>query len=414
VSRDDPWGVAAFTGRSAAAATVLAEQDGLFTLLVRAADGDQAQVVSAISRAVDGADTDAFTACLADPAVRVLTLTVTEAGYCRRDDGGLDITDPAVAADLRLLSRGPSKGEPIRSAPGRVIAGLLHRRHADAGPLAIVPCDNLTDNGGSLRRVLLEFADAVDPALPGWIDESVSFVSTTVDRITPRTTADDLEAAARLTGWTDRAPVVTEPFREWVLAGAFPGGRPAWEQEGARVVDDVTPYEQRKLWLLNGAHSLLAYGGLLRGHSTVADAVADDTCRRWVHEWWAEASAHLNQPASMLADYQEQLLRRFANPRIRHMLSQIAMDGSQKLRVRTIPVLRRERAAGRPGGAALRTLACWIAYLRSAPADLHDPPAQRLRARTRDILSLLDSELAGEAGLVADLDELVAELSNGM
>jgi fructuronate reductase len=410
VSPDDPWGIAAFTGRSAGAATVLAEQDGLFTLLVRAAEGDQAQLVSAISRAVDGADTDAFTACLADPAVRVLTLTVTEAGYCRREDGGLDTTDPAVVADQQRLTRRLAVGEPTRSAPGRVIAGLLRRRHADAGPLAIVPCDNLTDNGGGLRRVLLEFADAVDPALAGWIEESVSFVSTTVDRITPRTTADDLAAAARLTGWTDRAPVVTEPFREWVLAGDFPGGRPAWEQEGALVVDDVTPYEQRKLWLLNGAHSILAYGGLLRGHATVADAIADETCRRWVDEWWDQASAHLCQPAPMLADYREQLLRRFANPRIRHLLSQIAMDGSQKLRVRVVPVLRRERAAGRPGGAALRVLACWIAYLRSAPADLYDPPVQRLRVRTRDMLSVLDSELAGESGLVADLDELVAEL----
>jgi fructuronate reductase len=413
VSRDDPWGIAAFTGRSAAAATVLAEQDGLFTLLIRAAEGDQAQVVPAISRAVDGAGTEAFTACLADPAVRVLTLTVTEAGYCRREDGGLDTGHPAVAADLRHLSRRAGEGEPIRSAPGRVIAGLLRRCHADAGPLAIVPCDNLTDNGGALRRVLLELADAVEPALAGWIEESVSFVSTAVDRITPRITEDDVDAAARLIGRRDHAPVVTEPFREWVLAGDFPGGRPAWEQEGARIVDDVTPYEQRKLWLLNGAHSILAYGGLLRGHATVADAVADETCRRWVREWWDEASAHLPQPASTLADYREQLLARFANPRIRHLLSQIAMDGSQKLRVRAMPVLRRERAAGRRGGAALRMVACWIAYLRSAPGDPHDPPAQRLRAHTRDILGLLDPELAGEADLVADLDELVAEHLEG-
>ncbi len=401
VSRDDPWGIAAFTGRSAAAATVLAEQDGLFTLLVRGAGGDQAQVVPAISRAVDGADTGAFTACLADPAVRVLTLTVTEAGYLRREDGGLDTGHPAVAADLRIL-RGRADGtEPLRSAPGRVIAGLARRRHDDAGPLAVVPCDNLIDNGGALRRVLLDLADAVDPALAGWIQESVSFVSTAVDRITPRTTGDDVGAAARLIGRTDRAPVVTEPFREWVLAGDFPGGRPAWEQAGARFVDDVTPYEQRKLWLLNGAHSILAYGGLLRGHTTVADAVADEACRRWVGEWWDEASSHLPQPASTLADYREELLARFANARIRHQLSQIAMDGSQKLRVRAIPVLRRERAAGRRGTAALRMVACWIACERPAPDD------------TRDMLARLDPDLAGEAELVADLDTLVAEHLEG-
>ena len=413
VSRDDPWGIAAFTGRQLRAATALAEQDGLFTLLVRTAEGDHAQVVSSVSRAMDGADVGAFTTCLADPAVRVLTLTVTEAGYCRGDNGGLDMSHPDVAADLPRLSQGPQDFTPIRSAPGRVVAGLLRRRQADAGPLAIVPCDNLIDNGGVLRRVVLQLADAVDPALPGWIEESVSFVSTAVDRITPRTTADDVAAACRLIGRGDHAPVVTEPFREWVLAGAFPGGRPAWEQAGARIVDDVTPYEQRKLWLLNGAHSMLAYGGLLRGHATVADAIGDGTCRHWVEEWWDEASAHLRQPASVLADYREQLLLRFANPRMRHLLSQIAVDGSQKLRVRAVPVLRRERAAGRRGGAALRMLACWIAYLRSVPDDPQDPPARPLRGRSRDLLGLLEPELSAETDLVADLDELVAEHTGG-
>jgi fructuronate reductase len=413
VSRDDPWGIAAFTGRRASAATALAEQDGLFTLLVRTADGDHARVVSSVSRAMDGADTGAFTACLADPAVRVLTLTVTEAGYCRGDDGGLDLTHPAVAADLPRLTRGPGDLAPLRSAPGRVVAGLLRRRQADAGPLAIVPCDNLTDNGGVLRRVLLKLADAVDPALTGWIEESVSFVSTAVDRITPRTTADDVAAAYRLIGRIDHAPVVTEPFREWVLAGDFPGGRPAWEQAGARIVGDVTPYEQRKLWLLNGAHSILAYSGLLRGHVTVADAIGDEACRRWVEEWWDEASAQVCQPASVLADYREQLRRRFANPRMRHLLSQIAMDGSHKLRVRAVPVLRRERAAGRRGGAALRMLACWIAYLCSVPDDMHDPPAQSLQGRSRDLLGLLEPHLSMEKDLVADLDELVAEHADG-
>jgi fructuronate reductase len=413
VSRDDPWGIAAFTGRRASAATALAEQDGLFTLLVRTADGDHAGVVSSVSRATDGADTGAFTACLADPAVRVLTLTVTEAGYCRGDDGGLDLTHPAVAADLPRLTRGPGDWTPLRSAPGRVVAGLLRRRQADAGPLAIVPCDNLFDNGGVLRRILLKLADAVDPALPDWIEESVSFVSTAVDRITPHTTAEDVAAACRLIGRSDHAPVVTEPFREWVLAGDFPGGRPAWEQAGARIVEDVTPYEERKLWLLNGAHSILAYSGLLRGHATVADAIGDETCRRWVEEWWDEASAHVCQPASALADYREQLRRRFANPRMRHLLSQIAMDGSHKLRVRAVPVLRRERAAGRRGGAALRMLACWIAYLSSVRDDPHDPPAQSLQGRSRDLLGLLEPHLSVEKDLLADLDELVAEHSDG-
>jgi fructuronate reductase len=414
VSHDDPWGIAAFTGRSAAAATVLAEQGGLFSLLVRGSEGDDVRVVSSISEAKDGADTAAFTRCLADPAVGILTLTVTEAGYCRGAAGRIDLTNPAVAADRQNLVDGLGVGKPLQTAPARVIAGLLARRRADAGPLAIVPCDNLTDNGGVLRSVIEEFADMIDPGLREWMAGSVSFVSTAVDRITPRTTAEDLDTAAGLTGWADHAPVVTEPFSEWVLAGDFPAGRPAWEDAGARFVDDVAPYEQRKLWLLNGAHSILAYGGLMRGHSTVAQAVADDTCRRWVDEWWAEASAHLGQPEQELREYREQLLCRFTNPRIRHLLSQIAADGSQKLRVRAIPVLRRELAAGRRGAAALRMLASWITYVRSAPAELTDPLAERLRLAAqaprreacRALLRVLDAELAENDAVIADLDDI--------
>jgi fructuronate reductase len=414
VSREDPWGIAAFTGRSPAAATLLAAQDGLFTLLVRAPEGDQAEEVSSISRAVDGADTAAFTSCLADPAVRLLTLTVTEAGYRRRGDGGLDFADLAVAADRHALAA--RSGEvPVRTVPGRILAGLRARRDADAGPLAVVPCDNLICNGGALRRVMLELADAIDPPLATWIAESVSFVSTTVDRITPRTTNSDLDAVARLTGRTDYAPVVTEPFREWVLEGDFPGGRPAWEQADALFVEDIAPYERRKLWLLNGAHSLLAYAGLLRGHVTVAEAVADEACERWVREWWSEAAAHVPQPAGVMADYEEQLLRRFANPRMRYLLTQIAADGSQKLRVRALPILLRERGAGRRGEAGLRILACWIAYLRTEPLELSDPLAEQLRESRSisDILALLDPELAADDDILANLDELVTEQRGG-
>jgi fructuronate reductase len=413
VGRSDPWGIAAFTGRSATIASVLTAQGGLYTLLVRGAETDQGEVVPSISRAIDGANTAALTACLADPAVRVFTLTVTEAGYCRNGDGGLDRDDPAVAADLAALTADDDR--PLRTAPGRVLAGLRARRRADAGPIALVPCDNLSGNGDALRRVVEELAEQVDPGLAAWIGASVSFVSTAVDRITPRSTAEDLDTAARLTGRTDRAAVVTEPFREWVLAGTFPGGRPPWEEAGAQFVADVTPYEHRKLWLLNGAHSILAYGGLLRGHCTVADAVADDTCRGWVQEWWSEASRHLPQSAETLASYQAQLTDRFANPRIRHLLAQIASDGTQKLRMRAVPILRRERAAGRRGAAALRMLACWIAYLRTEPADLVDPLADRLSAtrRTRDLLALVDPDLAEDDSVVADLDAMVSPHRKG-
>jgi len=413
VGRSDPWGIAAFTGRGPAAAVPLAAQGGLYTLIVRGARADRAEVVTAISRAADGSDTAAFAACLADPAVRVLTVTVTEAGYCRDADGALDRADPRVAADLAALTAGD--GGPLRTAPGRVVAGLRARCRADAGPLAVVPCDNLAANGSALRRVVMDLAGQADPGLAGWIDGSVSFVSTAVDRITPRATPADRDTATRLTGRSDRAPVVTEPFREWVLAGDFPGGRPPWEEAGARFTRDVTSYEDRKLWLLNGAHSILAYGGLLRGHETVAAAFADGTCRGWVREWWAEAARHLPQPAGTLAAYQESLAGRFANPRIRHTLAQVAADGTQKLRMRAVPILRRERAAGRPGTAALRMIACWIAYLRGHQAEPADPMADRLRLtrRPRDLLALIAPDLAEDGTVLAGLAELVAENEKG-
>ena len=421
VGQGDPWGIAAFTGRGtgggAGRAAALQAQDGLYTLLVRGPDADAAELVTAIARAADGADPAAFSGCLADPAVRVLTLTVTEAGYRQAAGGGLDRADPAVAADLAALS-GTSAGPP-RTAPGRVVAGLRARRKADAGPVALVPCDNLSGNGKVLRRVVMDLAAAADPRLAAWIAESVSFVSTAVDRITPRTTGEDVATAARLTGWADRAPVVTEPFREWVLAGDFPGGRPPWEEAGARFVDDVTPYERRKLWLLNGAHSILAYAGLPRGHRTIADAWADDRCRSWVRDWWAEATRHLPPSvAATAAAYQGELAERYGNPRIRHLLEQVAADGSQKLTMRAVPVLRRERAAGRRGTASLRMIACWIVYVHAKQADppgLADPLAVTLLAarRPRDLLALLAPDLAEDGELTADLDALVAEHQPG-
>ena len=251
---DAGWGIAAFTGRSPTAAEALAAQDGLYVLVERAADGDTATVVQSIVQAHDGGDELAWRAAVADPAVTVLTLTVTEAGYAA------SATDDVAA--LR-------SGGGALTAPGRLVDGLRARRDAGVGPLAVVSCDNLPANGAVTERVVRGVARLVDPGLDDWIARNVSFVSTMVDRITPATTDDDRAVARALTGFADAVPVVTEPFSEWVLSGDFPAGRPPWERVGARFVADVEPYEQRKLWLLNAGHSLLAYRGRLLGHDTV-------------------------------------------------------------------------------------------------------------------------------------------------
>ncbi|MCZ2822696.1 mannitol dehydrogenase family protein [Modestobacter sp. VKM Ac-2977] len=409
------WGIAAFTGRSTELAAALSAQDGLYTLVTRAPDGDRAEVVPSVVRAHPGTDHGAWLRYLADPQVAVLTVTVTEAGYVRRADGGPDLDHPDLRADLAALRTAVT--EPVRTAPARLLAGLLARRDAGAGPLTVVPCDNLPDNGRVTGRVVRDLAAEVDPSLLPWLDRTVSFTTTMVDRITPRTTAEDVAACRAANGFDDRVPVLTEPFSEWVLSGRFPGGRPAWETAGAVLTDDVGPYEQRKLWLLNGAHSLLAYAGPLRGHGTVDAAIADAGCARWVQDWWDAAAAHLPQPAAEVEEYRAALLRRFANPRMRHSLAQIAADGSLKLPVRILPALHRARAAGADLAGPARVLAAWVLHLSGQGAPVTDPQADRFRAAAGGplpdavarVLDELDPELADDtvrAAVLAAAHEL--------
>jgi fructuronate reductase len=402
----EQWGIAAFTGRSRRLADLLSAQDGRYTLIVRGPAGDEMTVQHAVVAAHPGSDSASWCNYLAQPQVAVVTLTVTEAAYRSDRDGGLDTADPEVRADLAALARG---GETV-TVPGRLFAGLAARRAAEAGPLAVVSCDNLPGNGPATERVVTELAQAADPALAAWIRDQVSFVTTMVDRITPRTTTEDVRAVAERTGWADQAPVVTEPFSEWVLSGEFPAGRPAWDAAGARFVDDVHPHETRKLLLLNGGHSLLAYAGSARGHDTIAEAVGDPVCRDWLDQWWDEAARHVPLPTADLTAYRAALLERFANPRIRHTLAQIAADGSEKLPIRLLPVLRAERAAGRMPAGAVRILAAWIDHLRGIGAPVADAGANRYRERAgsvRDVVALLAPELAADEALVDAVDETV-------
>ena len=340
-----------------------------------------------------------------------MTVAVTEAGWLWRRGGGLDAGRPEVQADVQALRR--DQAAPVRTAPGRLVAGIAARRRAGAGPVALVPCDNTPGNGALAAQVVTDLAGLVDAGLAAWVQESVAVVTTMVDRITPGTEAGDAEAVLMSTGREDRCPVVAEPFREWVLDGRFPAGRPRWQDAGATFAGDVTPYEQRKLWLLNGAHSLLAYAGSIAGHVTVAEAIADPTCRLWLEQWWELASAHLDQPAADLAAYREALLQRFANPRMRHRLDRIAADGSQKLPIRILPVLRTERTAGALPEGATRVLAAWVCHLRGLGAPVADPRADELVALAGGPLSEAVARVAGalEPELGADA-ELVAAVAD--
>ncbi|MFC5931189.1 mannitol dehydrogenase family protein [Cryobacterium melibiosiphilum] len=416
------WGIAAFTGRNAQAALELQPQDGLFTLIERSEAADAATIVTSIVEAVDGANLARLLELLAAPTTSIVTLTITEAGYRFGIDGLPNADDPAVAADvvwLRAAFSAATLPHDLAHGPtttmGRLLLGLEARRRAGAEPIAVVPCDNIPDNGEFLARGLGALARSVSPATAEWIAASVSFVTTSVDRITPRTTPADLNAAAALTGWCDDAAVVTEPFRDWVLSGRFPGGRPAWERAGARFVDDIAPFERRKLWMLNGAHSLLAYDGLLRGHDTVAEAMADPVCRARVNNWWDAVVRWLPPQGLELEAYRGALLERFDNARIEHRLGQISGEAVTKLRVRIVPTVLAERAAGRTAPSGLRAIGSWVALvLRGYPfVDAESAAIAVVVASGGDgavaaLVALVDPRLATDAALLADIRAVVA------
>lgn len=419
---DPQWGFASFTGRSPRMSDLLGAQDGLFTLMVRGPESDDPEIIGSLSdpRAAD--DVERLWELLAAPSTAVVTLTITEAAYHLGPDLSFDASDETVAADLATLRAAFSDGSFDTAALGvpaspaaKLVVGLAARRNADAGPIAVVSCDNLSANDRAAHNAIQGLATELDPQLGQWIEQNVSFVGTSIDRITPATEDSLLHDVAQATGFADQAPVVTEPFSSWVLQGEFPAGRPEWEKAGAVFVEDLETFERRKLWLLNGAHSLLAYAGQLRGHETVEQAITDEISRQQVLEFWDEAAHHLTAPGLDVPAYREALLERFENPRIRHNLAQIAGDGSTKLQMRAVPVLKAERSAGRTGEAAARMIAAWTVYVDGRD-ELNDSRAEQVleasrgEDRIRALVELLDAQLAEQPEVIEQITDLATTL----
>lgn len=396
VDQENQWGVVAFTGRSATIANQLTEQDGLYTLIERGSDGDKFSVLDRIVRAEDGMNVTAFTEAIANPEIALVTLTITEAGYGFTKDGKLDVDNPAPAIN-------------------RLAFALDMRRRLNGAPIALVSCDNIPNNGELLRAAITNVFSTFDAAALDWLSKNVSFVSTSIDRITPQTTPSDIAEVLNKTGWEDNSVTVTEPFRDWILSGDFPAGRPAWEKAGAKFVDEIEPFERRKLWLLNGAHSILAYKGILRGHSTVAEAIEDGECRELVEQFWSGAVNHLTAEGLQLEEYREALLSRFRNPRIAHQLRQIAIDGATKLAVRIAPVALAELAEGRAAEAQAQAIADWIGFVSTQ--EFKDSQAEAIRLALakplpeRALVALLNQELAE---IDAFVDLVLAAKERGM
>ena len=364
------WGICGVTQRTDAVVRQLGPQDCLYTLLVRGSAIDAAarpQVIGAVREVVfAGADPAAVTARIAGPEVTVLTLTVSEKGY-RHDPatGKLRLGDPEIAADLA--------GRPPRTVVGQLAAGLAARAAAGAGPLTVLCCDNLPSNGPTLEGLVGQYAQRMPGGerLAGWIGGSVTFPATMVDRIVPAATGADRADVARLLGVTDDAPVVAEPFTQWVIEDRFAAARPAWEKAGAQVVPEVTPYETVKLRMLNGAHSALAYLGGLAGYDYIAEAVADESLAGYARRLMDDDVAPtLAPPPDLdLRKYADEVLRRFGNPALRHRTRQVAMDGSQKLPQRLLGTVRDRLTSGaQPVWAAL-AVAAWMRHVATGQAE---------------------------------------------
>ena len=385
------WGIAAFTGRTGTVADLLRAQDCVYTLIERSAEGDQLDTIETIVEAHPGEEVGTLLEILRRPEIGIVTVTVTEAGYLLGADARLAVDDPVVVGDLRTIRAG-NPNPPVRSVVAKLTLGLLGRHAAAAPALAVVSCDNLPDNGRVLASACEDFAELIEPGSATRLRAAASFVCTSVDRITPRTTQADIDAVRSAAGFVDLAPVVTEPFADWVLEGHFPAGHPDWASAGARFVPDIAPWELRKLWLLNGAHTLLASLGTLMGLETVDHAIREPLCRETVRQWWDDACRHLPQELD-LDNYRSSLLARFENPRIAHRLDQIAQDALAKTRIRIIPVAEREIAAGRRPEGALTAIAAVLLAAGVAPA-------------TPDVVRALESlapSLARHPDVVADI-----------
>lgn len=376
------WGILGVSLQSPDTRDRLDPQGGTYWAVEQGPGGEVARHVQIVQGVRVAPETPgAVLAAMTAPSTHIVSLTVTEKGYCHEPSTGrLNPDHPDIVHDLT---------HPVpRSAPGFLVRALDARRTSGFAPFTVLCCDNLPDNGRVVRGVVLDLAARLDPALADWIATHGRFPSTMVDRIVPATRPEDIARIAALTGRHDAAPVLHEPFRQWVVQDDFVGGaRPDLGAAGVQLVADVAPFEHMKLRMLNGTHSALAYLGYLAGHETIADTVADPALAAFVKRLWAQEiiPALTPPPGVDLPAYAIQLFDRYTNPAIRHRTWQIAMDGSQKLPQRILGTLQTNLDAARPCAGLMLALAGWITYvsgtdLRGQPIDVRDPLAETLRA----------------------------------
>ncbi|BFM18111.1 mannitol dehydrogenase family protein [Maricurvus nonylphenolicus] len=412
------WGITGVSLRSATVQQQLQPQDGLYTLLEKQGEEQRLQVIGAIKDVIVAPENPgALLSLLSDEATQVVTLTITEKGYCYDFAAdSLDEKNPDILHDLEYF---PFQ---LKTAVAYLVAALRTRRKNKL-PLTVISCDNLPANGRILEKVVLAFAEKIDTTLAHWIKTSVAFPCSMVDRIVPATTPEDIASVREVLGMEDLAAVATEPFAQWVVESNFKTPVPAWDKVGALFVDDVEPFEDMKLRLLNGSHSIIAYLGYLAGYDYVHQVVADKDFAAFIRAYMDNiATPTLSMPDGFDVEaYKDQLLARFANASLNHKTSQIAQDGSQKIPQRWLASLRENGAAGRDISILALALAGWIRYLQGQRDNgetytIIDPAADQLTAMTLRVsgsAQLVPNVLAVESifsGLDKELPDLVAQV----
>jgi fructuronate reductase len=376
------WRILGVSCRSGTARDRLRQQNYLYSVAERSSDSAHFRIIGSLADVVVAPeDPDAVISAIAQPSTHLVTLTITEKGYCRNTlTGGVDLHHPDIVHDLAHPDR-------PRSAPGLLVQGLHRRRQRGIPAPTLISCDNLPQNGLALKRVLVELAQALEPGAAEWIERGVHCPCTVVDRIVPATTAQDIESAARTIGATDQAHVKTEPFTQWVIEDRFSGPRPGLEAAGAQLVSDVRPFELAKLRLLNGSHSALAYLGRLAGFSFVHEVIAQREFLAFIrHLMQAELAPTLDPTSGLdLVGYQAALLERFSNAALGHRLEQIAADGSQKIPLRILQPLLLRRREGRRCDALTLVVAGWMRYVlgrdeQGGRHEVDDPLAAKFAA----------------------------------
>ncbi|MGR5133225.1 fructuronate reductase [Vibrio alfacsensis] len=361
----------------------LRTQDHLYTVAEKGAEATEVKVIGSVTESLhpmlDGKA--AVLAKMTEEQVAIVSMTITEKGYCADPaTGRLDKNNALIVNDL-ANPQDPS------SAIGYIVEALRQRREKGIQPFTVMSCDNVQENGHVARAAVLDFASLVDIELAAWIESNVTFPCTMVDRIVPAATEETLSEITQLVGVEDPCGIACEPFRQWVIEDNFVAGRPDWNVAGAEFVADVVPFEEMKLRMLNGSHSFLAYLGYLGGYAHISDTMTNEDYRQAAFDMMMKAQAPtLNMPEGTdLEAYAKLLIERFTNPSLKHQTWQIAMDGSQKIPQRMGGSLRHHLAQGTDFKWLAMGIAGWMRYVsaqteQGEAIDVRDPMVEQFQA----------------------------------